>query len=168
LDIAGVNISLGDVLIDASALNNGKHGKGATASADLTTPQTAFQTFAVNSLNMQADASSHGIGGAKAAVVAALTDAAESGIGGFDIPGGIALDANAFTFSRAQENASALASLAMAGLPGTGIKTGPIDVEALASDRGAGAALAAALAALDFSSGIDIESLKVQARQVNH
>jgi hypothetical protein len=167
-DIAGINVSLGDVLIDASALNNGKQGKGATASADFTTPQTAFQTFAVNSLNMQADASSHGIGGARAAVVAALTDAAESGVGGFDIPGGIALDANAFTFSRAQENASALASLAMAGLPGTGIKSGPIDVEALASDHGAGNALAAALAGFDFSSGIDIESLKVQARQVNH
>ncbi|HEX4573138.1 MAG TPA: hypothetical protein VH184_22080, partial [Dongiaceae bacterium] len=166
VDIAGINVSLGDVLIDAAALNKGERGTGATASADFA--GGVFQTFAVNSLNMQADASSHGIGGARAAAITALTDAAESGIGGFAIPGGIALDAVALTFSRAQENASALASLAMVGLPGTGIRTGPIDVEALASDRGASAALAAALAALDFSSGIDIESLKVQARQVNH
>ena len=165
-DIAGINVSLGDVLIDAEALNNGKRGDGALANADLM-PAHAFQTFAMNSLNLQAHASSHGIGGARAAAIAALTDAAESGIGGFDIPGGIALDAAALTFSRAQENASALASLAMVGLPGTGIKTGPIDVEALASDRGAAHALAAALAALDFSSGIDIESLTVQAREVD-
>ena len=165
-DIAGINVSLGDVLIDASALNIGKRGDGATASADL--KGAAFQTFAVNSLTIEPRASSHGIGGARAAAIAAMTDAAESGIGGFDIPGGIALDAKGLTFSRAQENASALASLAMAGLPGTGIKTGPIDVEALASDRGAGHALAAALAALDFSSGIDIESLTVEAREVDH
>jgi hypothetical protein len=164
-DIAGINVSLGEVLIDAAAVNKGKNGTDAVASADF--GRGAFQTFAMNSLNMQAHASSHGIGGARAAAIAALTDAAESGIGGFDIPGGIVLDAAALTFARAQENASALASLAMVGLPGTGIKSGPIDVEALASDRGAGHALAAALAALDFSSGIDIESLTVQAREVD-
>ena len=77
------------------------------------------------------------------------------------------LDAAALTFSRAQENASALASLALAGLPGTGAKTGPIDVEALASDSGAGNALAAALAAFDLSGVIDIESLTVKAQEVN-
>ena len=137
-NIAGIDVSLGELLIDAAALNKGEHGTGATASADFATPRDVLGTFAVNSVNVQADASSHGIGGAKAAVVAALTDAAESGIGGFDIPGGITLDAVALTFSRAQENASALASLALAGLPGTGITAGPIDVEALASDRGAG------------------------------
>ena len=145
---------------------------GSPASADFVTPRDVLGTFAVNSLNMQADASSHGIGGARAAAIAPLRAAAAkggSGLGiGFVIPGGVTLDAAALTFSRAQENASALASLAMAGLPGTGIKTGPIDVEALASDHGAGNALAAALAGFDFSSGFDIESLKVQARQVNH
>ena len=33
-DIAGINVSLGDVLIDAAALNKGRQGAGATASAD--------------------------------------------------------------------------------------------------------------------------------------
>jgi len=82
-----------------------------------------FGTLAVNSLNMQADASSHGIGGARAAAIAPLfVSAAKGGSGlgsGFVIPGGITLDAAALTFSRAQENASALASLVLAGLPGT-------------------------------------------------
>ena len=45
---------------------------------------------------------------------------------------------------------------------------GPVALTAAASDRGAGHALAAALAALDFSSGIDIESLTVEAREVDH
>jgi hypothetical protein len=165
--MAGIDVSLGDVLIDAVVLNKGEHGTGATASADFVTPRTVFENFSVNTLNMQADASSHGIGGARAAAITALTDAAESGIGGFAIPGGVTLDAAALTFSRAQENASALASLALAGLPGTGAKTGPIDVEALASDSGAGNALAAALAAFDLSGVIDIESLTVKAQEVN-
>jgi filamentous hemagglutinin family protein len=170
-DIAGIDVSLGDVLIDAAALNKGRQGAGATASADFATPRTIFGTFAVNSLNMQAQASSHGIGGARAAAIAPLTAAAAkggSGLGsGFVIPGGITLDAAALTFSRAQENASALASLALAGLPSTGARTGPIDVEALASDGGAGNAVAAALAAFDLSGAIDIESLTVKAQEVN-
>ena len=114
---------------------------------------------------MQAAASSNGIGGARAAVIAALTDAAESNIGGFEIPGGIALDATALTLSRAQENASALASLALTGLPGTGARIGPVDVIADASDRGAGNALAAALAAFDFSGAVAIGPVTVRARE---
>ena len=170
-NVAGIDVSLGNVLIDAAALNKGEHGTGATASADFVTPRDVLGTFAVNSLNLQADASSHGIGGARAAAIAPLRAAAAKGgsglSSGFVIPGGITLDAAALTFSRAQENASALASLAPAGLPGTGAKTGPIDVEALASDSGAGNALATALAAFDLSGVIDIESLTVKAREVN-
>jgi hypothetical protein len=169
-DIAGINVSLGDVLIDAAAPNKGEDGTGATASAAFVTPRKVLGTFAVNSLNLQADASSHGIGGARAAAIAPLRAAAKGGSGhgsGFVIPGGITLDAAALTFSRAQENASALASLALAGRPGTGARTGPIDVEALASDSGAGNALAAALAAFDLSGVIDIESLTVTAQEVN-
>src|SRR6516162_1285014 len=62
-----------------------------------------FGTLAVNSLNMQADASSHGIGGARAAAIAPLlVSAAKGGSGldsGFVIPGGITLDAAALAAS---------------------------------------------------------------------
>ena len=116
---------------------------------------------------MQAQASSLGIGGARAAAITTLREIAESGIGSFAIPGGITLDAVALTFSRAQENASALASLALASDRGAGARTGPIDVEALASDGGAGNALATALAAFDLSGAIDMKSLTVKAQEVN-
>ena len=107
-NIAGIDVSLGELLIDAAALNKGEHGTGATASADFATPRDVLGTFAVNSVNVQADASSHGIGGAMAAAIAPLKAAAKGGSGlgsGFVIPGGITLDAAALTFSRAQENA---------------------------------------------------------------
>ncbi|HKF64739.1 MAG TPA: hypothetical protein VKB42_25445 [Dongiaceae bacterium] len=167
-NMAGIDVSLEDVLIDAAALNKGERGTGATASADFVTPRDVLGTFAVNSLNMQADASSHGIGGARAAAIAPLfVSAAKGGSGlgsGFVIPGGITLDAAALTFSRAQENASALASLALVD---TDARTGPIDVEALVSDSGAGNPLAAALAAFDLPGVVDIESLTVKAQEAN-
>ena len=92
---------------------------------------------------------------------------AGSGPGGppsISVPGGVSVDAAAVTGPNAHSNASALASLSLSA---TGdhavIGVGPIDVEAHASDYGAGNAVASAPARLEAFDGIEGASLGVAA-----
>ena len=72
------------------------------------------------------------------------------------VRGGISVDAAAVTGPNAHSNASALASLSLLAVGDrASIGVGPIDVEAHASDHGAGNAVASAPTKLEASDGIE-------------
>ena len=128
-DFAGVNaLRLHDVTIDAVALNKG-NGAGAKANAIFNASDGLSRS--IHTINLQADASSNGVGGA-----AALASGSVAGKG-VSISGNVTADAVAVTGIHALRNADALASIGLFASSGN-VTAGQIDVEALASDRGAG------------------------------
>ena len=151
-------VEIGDVLIDAVALDQGPNaGGGALADASFVTHgKSAYgsevdfvqEPLAFHSIDVHALASSQGSGGARATALTRLSQ----GVGGPPTPmplqvllvqDGITVSATALTGPAAHSNASALANLNLHasgnGLAHMTIK-GPIDVRAQASDHGAGSA----------------------------
>ena len=128
-DFTGVNtLNLHDVTIDAVALNKG-NGAGAKANAVLDASHGI--SLALHNLNLHADASSNGVGGASAQAVGLVQEKAVS------ITGNVTANAVAVTGVHALRNADAFAGIGLFASSGN-VTAGRIDAEALASDRGAG------------------------------
>ena len=129
-DFTGVNtLKLHDVTIDAVALNKG-NGAGAKANAMFSTRAMA-SAVSLHNLNLHADASSNGVGGASAQAVGFVREKAVS------ISGNVTANAVAVTGIHALRNADAFAAIGLDASSGN-VTAGRIDAEALASDRGAG------------------------------
>ncbi len=131
-----------------AALNKGNGSGGARANAVFSA--SSDRRLSIHGLNLQADASSNGTGGAFAHAVANIHQDSLS------IAGNIVANAQAVTGVSAQQNAEALASVSLAALNEAVL--GNVDVEALASDLGAGNADALAQTAV-FGTAVTIGSL---------
>ena len=144
--------NLQNVLVDAVALNkSGGAAGGAEADASFLTAGFLAGRLNLNAINLQAQASSRGTGGARAMAVGRVQDIRHTGsTGGISVAAGITINATAVTGLDAHSNASALASLSMVAVgdfPSLEVG-GPVDVEARAHDHGAGNAVASALTLL--------------------
>ena len=128
-DFSGVNtLKLHDVTIDAVALNK---GNGAGAKANAIFSASGGLSFSLHNLNLHADASSNGVGGASAQAVGFAREKAVS------ISGNVTANAVAVTGIHALRNADAFAAIGLDASSGN-VTAGLLDAEALASDGGAG------------------------------
>jgi len=138
-------LAANDIIIAVAALNKGTAGTGgATANASFIASHG--QHLAINGLNLQAIASSHGGQGATANANAQITQIAIS------IAGDITLNAAAFNGSGGEGDAKAHANLGLLASLGA-VSVGGIDVEARASGGGSLGAQASAVVGITASAG---------------
>ena len=169
IDFGGAgNINLGGVQIDISARNEGSAagGPGANATALFNEANAAVNlSIGSGGINVQALASSHRGGGAVAGAIAVIIQDDVA------VHGGITVKANAFNGSGGEGNAAGLALLGLQANSGNLTVDGAVDVEALASDHGAGNAFAVAQTAIlgiaGATGGITLGSLTDKARAVD-
>jgi hypothetical protein len=168
IDFGGGNINLGGVQIDISARNEGSAagGPGANATALFNEANAAVNlSIGSGGINVQALASSHRGGGAVAGAIAVIIQDDVA------VHGGITVKANAFNGSGGVGNAAGLALLGLQANSGNLTVDGAVDVEALASDHGAGNAFAVAQTAIlgiaGATGGITLGSLTDKARAVD-
>ncbi len=128
-DFKGVDtLKLHDLTMDVAALNKG-NGSGARANAIFSA--SGGLSLSLHNLDLHADASSNGVGGASAQAVGFAREKAVS------ISGNLTVGAGALTGVHALKNADAFAAIGLDASSGN-VTAGLIDAEALASDRGAG------------------------------
>jgi hypothetical protein len=138
------SLSAHDITIDVAALNTG-HGTGGAQATALLDARPRVN-ISLHGINLQADASSQGVGGANAIAQGLLAGH------NINISGTASANAKAVTGTHALAGAHATASFNFAALTGN-VAIDNIGADALASDHGAGSALAKRRISLTASAG---------------